>query len=146
MNLFPLTCGGLLLDDSYNSNPLSAAAALNALKSLAGQGRRIAVLGDMLELGERSEQFHHELGRKAAAVADRLVAVGQFAQAVCAGAAEAGMSAEKISAVEDVAAATALLQEEQRSADRILVKGSRGVKLDQLVVMLKTAEVEEKGV
>ena len=52
MNLFPLACGGILLDDSYNSNPLSVAAALEALQAQKGQGRRVAVLGDMLELGE----------------------------------------------------------------------------------------------
>ena len=79
MNLFPLACGGLLLDDSYNANPLSVAAALEALAAQKGSGRRVGVLGDMLELGSDAARMHQEIGGKAAGILDLLIAVGQFA-------------------------------------------------------------------
>ena len=139
MNLFPLPCGGLLLDDSYNSNPLSAAVALDALASLTGAGRRVVVLGDMLELGENSAQFHEELGAKAVAVAELLIGVGKFSEDLCRGAKKAGMKSDQLVRLADVAAAIEYLQDQQRPGDRILVKGSRGVQLDQVVEALKTA-------
>jgi UDP-N-acetylmuramoyl-tripeptide--D-alanyl-D-alanine ligase len=145
MNLFPLACGGLLLDDSYNSNPMSAAAALDALESLKGQGRRVAVLGDMLELGEQASQLHFEIGVKAAGVADRLIGVGRFAQTLCDGASQGGMDAENLSVLGDVDEAIALFRTEQRAGDRILIKGSRGVNLDRLAALLKSAVDTGKG-
>lgn len=137
MDLSPLPCGGLLLDDSYNSNPLSAYAALHALASLPGQGRRVAVLGDMLELGGDSAQLHEELGIKAAGFAELLVGVGQFSAALCRGAVSAGMNPEQMTAVADAAAAIEYLQGRQRSGDKILVKGSRGVHLEEVAEALK---------
>jgi UDP-N-acetylmuramoyl-tripeptide--D-alanyl-D-alanine ligase len=146
MNLFPLICGGLLLDDSYNSNPMSAAAALDALQTLKGQGRRVAVLGDMLELGDQAPQLHREIGAKAAAVADRLIGVGQFAQTLCDGARQNGMAAEKLIALTDVDEVIALFRNEPCAGDRILVKGSRGVQLDRLTAVLRASADTEKGV
>jgi UDP-N-acetylmuramoyl-tripeptide--D-alanyl-D-alanine ligase len=137
MNLFPLPCGGVLLDDSYNSNPLSAGSALDALKSLKGHGRKIAVLGDMLELGANAAALHEDLGRKAAAVADLLIVVGRFGGDLERGALAAGMSAEQVCKVAHVDAAIELLKDCQRNGDRLLVKGSRGVQLDRLVKELK---------
>lgn len=142
MNLFPLPCGGVLLDDSYNANPLSVAAALDALAGLKGQGRKVALLGDMLELGSDAEKLHVAAGQKAAAVADLLIAVGQFADSICAGAADAGLPVAKLVKLADADAAIAYLQEQQRPGDRILVKGSRGVKLDKVVDALQQAATE----
>ena len=142
MNLFPLPCGGLLLDDSYNANPLSVAAALDALQAQKGQGRQVAVLGDMLELGEAAAQMHREIGARAAAVVDLLVAVGDYAADICAGAAAAGMATEQLIILADVTAACSYLQQNQRPGDRILVKGSRGVKLDKLADALRVATEE----
>lgn len=139
MDLFPLPCGGLLLDDSYNSNPLSAYAALDVLTSLSGQGRRVVVLGDMLELGEKSEQMHVDLGAKAAGVAELLIAVGQFSADLCRGAKAAGMQPEQMIELADAAAAIDYLQKQQRPGDKILVKGSRGVRLEQVAEALKIA-------
>jgi len=137
MDLFPLPCGGLLLDDSYNSNPLSAYAALDALMSLSGQGRRVAVLGDMLELGANSVQLHEELGAKAAKVADVLIGVGQFSADLCRGAKAAGMKSAQMKAVADATAATEYLYGRQHSSDKILLKGSRGVHLEKIAEALK---------
>ncbi|MCK5913860.1 MAG: UDP-N-acetylmuramoyl-tripeptide--D-alanyl-D-alanine ligase, partial [Desulfuromusa sp.] len=139
MDISPLPCGGLLLDDSYNSNPLSAYAALDALASLSGRGRRIAVLGDMLELGEKSVQMHEELGAKAAEVAEVLIAVGQFSAAISRGAEATGMKSGQIIEVADAVAAADSLLGQQYCGDKILVKGSRGVKLEKVVEALKAA-------
>jgi UDP-N-acetylmuramoyl-tripeptide--D-alanyl-D-alanine ligase len=140
MNLCSFARGGLLLDDSYNSNPMSAAAALEALQALDGQGRKVAVLGDMLELGAQAPQLHRKLGAKAAAVVDCLIAVGHYAHDVCDGAQSAGLKVEHQIALADVDAAIDFLQQKYRSDDRILVKGSRGIKLDRLVTVLKASE------
>ncbi|MBN2792763.1 MAG: UDP-N-acetylmuramoyl-tripeptide--D-alanyl-D-alanine ligase [Desulfuromonadales bacterium] len=137
MSLFPLPCGGVLLDDSYNSNPLSAAAALDALAELKGQGRRLAVLGDMLELGPNAVAFHQELGARAATIVDLLIGVGTFAAVLCKAANEAGLAAEQTVQLADAVEAVSYLQNEQRSGDRILIKGSRGVKLEQVVEAIK---------
>ena len=137
MDICPLSDGGLLLDDSYNSNPLSAAAALDAFRSLAGAGRSIVVLGDMLELGENSVAMHEDLGRQAARTADILIGVGEFSSALCFGAKAAGMKPEQIIAVPDAAAAIEYLQQHRRPGDNILLKGSRGVHLEQVADVLK---------
>jgi len=142
MNFFPLPCGGVLLDDSYNANPLSVAAALSALAGLKGQGRRVAVLGDMLELGDEAAQLHQQIGTQAAAVADLLIAVGNFAAEICRGAAAGGLTAEQLVMVADAEQAVEYLHANQRSGDRILIKGSRGVKLDRVADALRMATEE----
>lgn len=142
MNYFPLTCGGVLLDDSYNANPLSMNAALEALTAIAGEGRRVAVLGDMLELGSDAAELHQQLGSNAASVVDLLIAVGTFAEEICRGATAAGLTEKQLVRLADVDQAIAYLQQNQRSGDRILVKGSRGVKLDQLAAALHVASEE----
>ena len=137
MNLSPLPCGGLLLDDSYNSNPLSAYAALDVLELLPKQGRRVAVLGDMLELGEKSAKMHEDLGAKAAGIAELLIGVGAYSADLCRGAETAGMNSGQMVGLADAAAAIEYLQRQQRSGDKILVKGSRGVHLELLTEALK---------
>ncbi len=137
LDLYPLLGGGVLLDDSYNSNPLSAAAALDTLGALSGQGRCVAVLGDMLELGEKSGSMHEELGGLAAKVADLLIGVGGFSADLCRGAKSAGMKSEQLIEVADAAGAIKYLHESQQPGDKILVKGSRGVHLEQLADALK---------
>lgn len=139
MNLFPLASGGMLLDDSYNSNPLSARSALDALSALKGQGRKVAILGDMLELGEDAQMLHQALGERVAQVADVLIAVGQYGEQLMAGAVKGGMRKEQIHKVAHVEAAIELMKNCHRTGDRLLVKGSRGVHLDRLVQELKSA-------
>lgn len=120
-----------VLDDSYNASPDSMAAALDLLATLPG--RRIAVLGEMMELGEGTLPGHLAVGRAAAAVADVLLVVGEGAAAIADGAREAGMDAERIVQVADRAAATAWLAAGSRAGDAILVKASRGAALDLVV-------------
>lgn len=140
MNLSPMPGGGVLLDDSYNANPLSAAAALNILRLQKGGGRKIAVLGDMLELGADAGRMHHEIGTLAADSADLLLAVGSFAADICSGAEDAGMKREQMYEAKSCQEAIEQILQLQRSGDCILVKGSRGVQLDKLAAALKSPD------
>ena len=140
MNIFPLPCGGELLDDSYNANPLSVTAALETLGVKSGEGRRIAVLGDMLELGVEETRFHAEVGAKAALLTDILVTVGRLSHATAKGARDAGLISAAVIELEDCDAAITTVAGLQRPGDRILVKGSRGMRLDRLASALRRAE------
>jgi len=140
-DVIALDDGGVLIDDSYNSNPLSAAAALEILRALPGSGRRIAVLGDMLELQENSQALHGELGKQAARVADVVIAVGEYAADICRG---GEMATDHCVAVENAEAAGEGLLKHYQTGDRVLVKGSRGVHLEQVVETLKSSVASEK--
>jgi UDP-N-acetylmuramoyl-tripeptide--D-alanyl-D-alanine ligase len=120
-----------VLDDSYNAAPDSMAAALQLLATLPG--RRIAVLGEMLELGDGSREAHLGVGRLVPANADRLVAVGPGARDIASGALDAGMDPASITTPADRQAARDLLIADAASGDTILVKASRGAALDELV-------------
>jgi UDP-N-acetylmuramoyl-tripeptide--D-alanyl-D-alanine ligase len=119
------TLGGVLvIDDCYNANPMSMAAALRDLAATA-HGRRVAVLGDMLELGRNAPRFHAEIGEQAQAQGvDVLVTVGPLAAEM------AAAFAGETHSVDDAAAAAALLPALAREGDTVLVKGSRGVGLE----------------
>lgn len=140
MNLSPLPCGGQLLDDSYNANPLSMAAALKTLAAKRGRGRAVAVLGDMLELGDESARFHFQIGQQAAEVVDLLVTVGELARQIAQGARNAGLAPEAVLEFPDCDAALSEVPRLQRPGDLILVKGSRGMQLDKLVQALRCSE------
>jgi UDP-N-acetylmuramoyl-tripeptide--D-alanyl-D-alanine ligase len=135
----PVRAGGVtIVDDSYNASPGSVAAALELLAGLPG--RRVAVLGEMLELGEDHESGHRRTGHVAATLADRLVVVGEGAGAIARGAAEAGMDRAAIDTVADRAGALdLLLRAILVPGDVVLVKASRGIGLDVLVDDLATA-------
>jgi UDP-N-acetylmuramoyl-tripeptide--D-alanyl-D-alanine ligase len=126
--------GVTIVDDSYNASPGSVVAALEVLGGMPG--RRVAVLGEMLELGGEHDAGHERVGRAAAAIVDRLVVVGDGATRIAAGAADAGLPAAAIVQVADRAAATRLLVDELRAGDVVLVKASRGIELDLLVAEL----------
>ncbi|MDE3133985.1 MAG: UDP-N-acetylmuramoyl-tripeptide--D-alanyl-D-alanine ligase, partial [Acidobacteriota bacterium] len=115
--------GVVLIDDAYNANPMSMRAALVTLRSTPSDGRRIAVLGDMLELGPTAERYHREIGRYASGIADVLVTVGPLA----AGMADVFAGERHVTA--DATAAAALLPRLLRAGDVVLVKGSLGVGL-----------------
>ncbi len=129
--------GVTIVDDSYNASPASMAAALELLTDLPG--RRIAVLGGMLELGDASEAGHLRTGAIAAAACELLVTVGVDATDIARGAREAGMASDAIVEVSDRAEAVAKLTEVLRPGDVVLVKASRGAELDLLVDSLRSA-------
>jgi UDP-N-acetylmuramoyl-tripeptide--D-alanyl-D-alanine ligase len=134
--LTPGPGGSQLLDDSYNSSPVSSLAALGVLAELPAR-RRLAVLGDMLELGAYEEEGHREVGRRVAEVVDELVTIGPRAQIIADEAARRGLPAARIHPLDDKAAALALLRADLREGDLALIKGSRGLALEDLVAALR---------
>ncbi|NYI76887.1 UDP-N-acetylmuramoyl-tripeptide--D-alanyl-D-alanine ligase [Nocardioides panzhihuensis] len=129
MELRALDSGATLLDDSYNANPESTRAGLDALASIDAK-RRIAVLGEMLELGEASRDAHHEIGTYAATRADLVITIGEAAAVIADGAGERAL------ALPDNAAAIAWLRSHVASGDVVLVKASRGARLDEVAAAL----------
>jgi UDP-N-acetylmuramoyl-tripeptide--D-alanyl-D-alanine ligase len=130
--------GSLLLDDTYNAAPPSVLAALNLLEEL--EGRRVAVLGDMLELGDYEERGHRMVGARTAEVANELVAVGERARWIAEEAVLAGLPESRVIVVGDSAEATDYLRERIGEGDVVLVKGSRGMRMDEIVSSLEELE------
>jgi UDP-N-acetylmuramoyl-tripeptide--D-alanyl-D-alanine ligase len=124
-----------VIDDSYNASPGSVTAALELLAEMPG--RRVAVLGEMLELGDEHEPGHYRVGEAAAATAELLVVVGDGARGVVAGALDGGLDPGRIHAATDAEAALELLRPRLRDGDVVLVKASRGIGLDRLVDALR---------
>lgn len=127
--------GSLLLDDTYNASPESTVAALNLLSEL--EGRKVAVLGDMLELGQYEEQGHRVVGNLAARVADVLITVGERAHVIAETARGAGLQAGAVSEFADTDAALSFLTSSLQAGDVVLVKGSRAVHMDKIVPYLE---------
>lgn len=119
-----------IINDAYNASPLSMAAAIDALKDI-GAGRTVAVLGDMLELGDFAPEAHGKIGEK---LADRqidvLITVGQLARYITQAALAAGVQAIPC---ENHEAARRVLRELLQPGDTVLLKGSRGMKMEQLL-------------
>ena len=130
--------GVTVIDDSYNANPTATKRAIGVLAAAAG-ARRIAVLGEMLELGEFARDLHAEVGRAAAAARiDRLVAVGgEAAAALAAAAVSAGMAPASVDHVARSDQAAEMVAALVRPGDVVLVKGSRGIKTERVVERLK---------
>ncbi len=133
-----LRAGGVaVVDDTYNASPGSVRAALDLLAGLPG--RRIAVLGEMLELGPAHERGHRAVGEAAATVVDHLVVVGPGARGIVDGALGAGLPPTRLRHVPDRSAAVPVLLDLLRPGDVVLVKASRGIALDVLVAELVAA-------
>jgi UDP-N-acetylmuramoyl-tripeptide--D-alanyl-D-alanine ligase len=129
--------GTLLINDAYNANPVSVKAALEVLAERRAR-RAVAVLGDMLELGEFSRRAHYEVGQAAARLGiDTLVAIGRHAADVAGGALEAGMAQEKVRCCATKEEAEALLRQILQEGDLVLVKASRAMGLETLVEALR---------
>lgn len=126
--------GGVnLIDDTYNANPGSMAAAIQTLADLGRSSRRVLVIGDMLELGEQSAALHAAAGELAACSGvDALFVAGQFSAAVARGARQGGLHGDKIfeGSREEI---LATLKERLRPGDWVLVKGSRGMGMETIV-------------
>src|SRR6266478_4861556 len=121
--------GVQFIDDSYNANPDSMKAALRTLVELDADGKRIAVLGEMRELGDESERGHLEVGETAAALrVDYLIAIGKVAAAIVRAAGRAGL--EKTRAVTSTSEAAEILAEIAEPGDLVLIKGSRAARTE----------------
>jgi len=133
-------CAGVfLIDDSYNANPASMAAALATLRDLRENGRAAAALGDMLELGAGTEAAHRELGRVAAGCVEKLYLLGDLAGEVAYGALEAGLAAEDILVAREHDEIARELISWVKPGDCILFKGSRGMRMEQVAQAVRQA-------
>jgi UDP-N-acetylmuramoyl-tripeptide--D-alanyl-D-alanine ligase len=130
-----------IINDCYNANPVSMQAAVRLLTELAAGRRSVAVLGDMLELGPESPALHRAVGRD---VAERgvslLIACGALGRGFAEGALAAGMASSRIRAVPDSLACAEILKDEVRAGDVVLVKGSRGMKMERAIEWMMNAE------
>lgn len=126
-----------IINDAYNASPASTRAALGVLKDLAGGRRTVAVLGSMLELGARARGGHREVGETAAALGlDCLITVGELAGHIGEGAVDAGFPPEKVFRRQDYDSAVKVLEGLLQEGDVVLVKGSRGMKMERFVQRL----------
>lgn len=133
-----ITTGGItVINDSYNANPVSMQAALEALAAMPCRGRRVAVLGDMLELGSRSGQYHRESGAEAARRAiDYLFLIGDFAACVREGACAGGMPSPNIFIYDKLENLAPDLRQRINAGDLVLLKGSRRMGMEKLIGFL----------
>jgi UDP-N-acetylmuramoyl-tripeptide--D-alanyl-D-alanine ligase len=129
--------GALLLDDTYNASPESTLAALNLLAEL--EGRRVAVLGDMLELGPYEKEGHEMVGVRAAQVADELITVGSRGRIIANAARRSGLRPERIIEFESTDQAIEHLSKSLSADDVVLVKGSHGIRMDRIASALEVA-------
>lgn len=136
LNLKTGVHGATFIDDTYNANPQSMMAALQVLADLAGSRRKIAVLGDMFELGSYEAEGHRLVGEKAAALGvDILLAIGERAKLLAEGARKSGFDGILLH-FDSKDAAIEYLQSEIRSDDVVLFKASRGMHLEEIVNQL----------
>ncbi|HEV7920619.1 MAG TPA: UDP-N-acetylmuramoyl-tripeptide--D-alanyl-D-alanine ligase [Thermoanaerobaculia bacterium] len=126
--------GATIYDDTYNSNPYALGRALDLLRQAEAM-RRIAVIGDMLELGEQELDYHRESGKLIPREIDVVIGVGRRAQALLDGAREAGFP--ELHHFDDAESAGAFLRDFIRTGDLVLIKASRGIGLDRIVTMLE---------
>jgi UDP-N-acetylmuramyl pentapeptide synthase len=137
-----LSAGGrTILDDCYNANPASMSAALAtvvaAVGGAGGWARAFAVLGDMLEIGPESEELHRALGREAGVRLAGIVSLGGFAGAIADGARAAGLANDRARVAQSPEEAAAVISGWTAPGDWILVKASRGMRLERVVDALQ---------
>lgn len=139
--------GSVIIDDTYNSSPAAALSALDTLKSINGANRKIAVMGDMLELGKYSAEAHREVGVRAAQCAEMFITVGFRARVMGEAALDNGMHDEQVREYElgESARAGEELKRELREGDIVLVKGSQSMRMERTVfeLMAHPEQVQE---
>ncbi|MEK7098750.1 MAG: UDP-N-acetylmuramoyl-tripeptide--D-alanyl-D-alanine ligase [Patescibacteria group bacterium] len=147
MRIIPGLKGSLVIDDTYNSSPAAAASALETLKEIKGFKKKIAVLGDMLELGRFSKEAHIEVGKRAAKVATELITVGLRARAISETALDNGLPEAKVREYEQGESDRAgkELEAELDKTTLVLVKGSQSMRMEKTVeeIMAEPARAEE---
>lgn len=136
-----------VIDDTYNASPASTIAALNLLADLTPEsgGRRVAVLGDMLELGDMTDDGHKIVGRRAAGVVDLLVTVGELGRGIADEATMVGLSPDKLEVMANAGDAIDLLNQQLRPNDMVLVKGSRAIGMERIVGAITVDENNESS-
>ena len=134
MEVHRLKNGAFLINDAYNANPASVGEALKTLRELRGESRSVVVLGDMLELGDQSEKLHEDIGRMIGETGvNKVFLRGQFARAVAQGAMKKGLQGDRIHFDLSPVEITESLKRGLREGDWVLVKGSRRMKMEEVV-------------
>lgn len=126
--------GSVVIDDTYNSSPVAVKEALSTLGDIKTDGKKIAVLGDMLELGQYSIEEHKKVGKQVASICDELITVGPRARDIAEGALSNGMSESKVLQYDDVTRAGKELEIRLKDHDVVLMKASQGVRMEKAVV------------
>jgi len=137
MNVVSGRNGATVIDDSYNASPGSMEAALEVLRLAPGGALRVAVLGDMLELGDHAQRAHAAIGSLAAESADIVMAIGEHAATVVEAARRAGLADDRAFVVESADQAVQALDPLLSEKARVLVKGSRGMRLERVVERIR---------
>ena len=137
MNLVAGLEGATIIDDCYNASPGSMEAALNVLRLAPAGSTRVALLGDMLELGDHANRAHDEAGLIAGRSADFVVALGEHADRIVTGARKAGLDARHAIKAESVESAVELVKPLLTPRTQVLVKGSRGMRMERIVEALR---------
>ena len=125
--------GTVILDDTYNASPAAMSAGLIALESFNNEGRKIAVMGDMLQLGGMTVEAHKKIGREAAEICDLVVTVGLRSKFIDEAMIEKKFSEKKIKHFDDSVEAGQFLQSKIKAGDVIFVKGSQSVRMEKVV-------------
>lgn len=133
MRIIPGIKGTTLIDDTYNSSPIAAEAALETLREVTGAKRKIAVLGDMLELGQYSSREHEKIGEQVAKSADLLITIGIRSRKTAEAALAHGMSDKVVWQYDDTARAGRELQNLIQPGDVLLIKASQGIRAEQII-------------
>ena len=129
--------GVTIINDAYNSNPASLRAAVELLSEIECSGKRVAVIGDMLELGEQSDEFHRAAGRSIAGYpVDVLVTVGDEAAKIAEAALDAGFRKNRVVICMSISHVITYLSEALKVGDAALIKGSRGMKMEEIIEAL----------
>ena len=133
MDLHRLKSGVYLIDDSYNANPASVREALKSLRELKGTNESMVILGDMLELGDQSEEIHEDVGRYLADTGvDKVFLRGRFSHAVAAGATKGGLKIDQIFFIDNPGKMAVCLKSCLKEGDWVLIKGSRKMKMEDV--------------
>ena len=146
MEIIPLRNGAFVINDAYNANPASVGEALETLRTLRGSGQGIAILGDMLELGEEAEARHRDIGGLLTDTGVTWVYLrGRLSRATAAGALNRGMAEGRITRFEDPSEIMEALRTRIMAGDWVLIKGSRGTKMEQVLdaLMAKIGRKDE---
>lgn len=133
-----------IIDDTYNSSPLASEFALKTLHDIRSKGRKIAILGDMLELGKHTVEAHKNIGKIVKEYADVLIVVGPRAKSIKEGAGEAGMAEGKIFEFSNSIEAGNFIKSFIKDSDIVLVKGSQGMRMEKTVEAI-LFDKENKG-
>ncbi len=145
MRLLPGIKETLIIDDTYNSSPAAMTAALGTLGQITTTGRRLVVLGDMLELGAHAVEAHREAGREVARSAHELVTIGLRAKFIAAEASRKKMGKRKLHHFDEARAAGIFLQNYLRPGDVVLVKGSQSMRLERVVEEIMAEPANKAG-